>query len=185
LTATPGSGAIASVRVVRLGLFVAAVLGPSGCDRPAPPRARVPDKATLYADPGLVPTREGEQARTELAAAAEIRKLLVATTWIDDVHVDVERRDDGTTVLVGGVRSGRAPEDLERRIDGIARGVVGDTPSIVLALGEPPTAAPRRAVDIPLLLAVLGLGASLGLTIDRAWRRRRRTTPRAGTRARR
>lgn len=171
------------VIVRRAALVATVLLGLASCDRPAPPRARVPDKAALYGDAGLIPTREGEAARRELAMSAELAKVIGASGWTSDVHVDVEIGDATTSVIVGGLRNRSAPEDVEQRIAAAARAIAGDSASVTLVLGEAVTSDPPRAIDVPLLLAVLGLGASASLMIDRAWRRRRRITPRVGSRA--
>lgn len=172
--------------VVRQVAFVAwVIVGVGGCDRPSPPRARVPDKAALYGDPGLLPTREGEAARRELAMSAELAQVVAATGWIESPHVDVEIAEATTTVIVGGVRNAAAPEDLEQQVLAVAYGIAGDGATVTMVLGDADAPKPARAMDASLLLAVLGLGASLSLMIDRAWRRRRRAMQRGGSRARR
>lgn len=152
------------------------------CQPPRPAAVRTTDKAALYGDPTLVPTREGEAARRELALAAELERVLAATGWIDRVRVDVEVQGDTTIVVVGGARSPRAPFDLEPQVTGATHALVGPRANVTMLLGDAdPPSEPR--LQLPLALALLGLGASVALSLDRLWRRRRRITPRRGSRA--
>lgn len=144
------------------------------CSEPAPPRERAaPDKAALFGDATLVPSRAGEAARRELASAGEIAAVLRASGWIDRVHVDVEERET-TRVVIAGTRGASAPSELDTEIAAVVAAVLArDDAEIVLAIATPsePPVRPRR--ELPLALAALGLGASVALAIDRALRRRR------------
>jgi hypothetical protein len=160
------------------------LLGIVACGSPAARSApRTTDKAALFADPTLVPTRDGEAARRELAESGEITKAIRATSWIDDAHVDVEHAGERTRVLVGGMRTSSAPDDLDARVRDIVRAVCGDDIDLVLAIADAPTTPQRRRLDLPLGLALVGLGASIAVLADRGWRRRL-AKRRAGARAR-
>lgn len=157
----------------------------TACGAPPPSRAaRVSDKASLFADPTLVPTRDGEAARRELAESGEITQAIRATSWIEDVHVDVERATDEARVLVTGQRTATSPADLDTQLHAIARAVCGAETELVLALADAPPPSPSRRLDLPLGLALVGLGASLAVLADRSWRRRLLARRRAGSRAR-
>lgn len=142
------------------------------------------DKSSLFADPTLVPTREGEAARREIAEAGEIALALRAAGWIEGIRVDVEHHDAAVHVLVAGRIATTVPVDLESRVRSVVTSVCGPA-EITLALADPvASVAPRRRLDLPLGLALFGLGASLALVADRAWRRRVRASVRprrAGT----
>jgi hypothetical protein len=146
------------------------------CNQPAVaprPAARAPDKAELFGDPTLIPTREGEAARRELAGAGELTAVLRASGWLEQIHVDVEHGDP-IRVVVAGRRTAAAPASLVEPLDRVAAAVLGDEAELVLAIAETPPAEPRApARELPLLLAALGLGASVALLLDRSVRRRR------------
>lgn len=144
--------------------------------RPEP----LPDKAALFGDPGLVPTRAGERARRELALAGELRASLSALGF-RELHVSVTLEPRPRV----GV-SGRLPQDLadegravEAKIVTLARSLIADLEpaDVHLWLREPPRqpeAPPRRLPLLGLGLALLALGISLGVSIERAraaWRR--------------
>ncbi|MFO0633416.1 MAG: hypothetical protein U0168_11240 [Nannocystaceae bacterium] len=170
--------------MTRLALPALALL--AACSEPRSPArapARVADKAALFGDPTLVPTRQGERARLELAQAGEITRALLATGRVASVHVDVERSEGAARVLVAGAWAPSHEPD-EAGIAAIVHAVAGDDAAIALAL------APARATAtadgpplLPLLLAALGLGASGGVLLDRIARRRRRGRARRPARA--
>jgi len=178
---------------VRCAVLLAAVAG-SGCaedpppPRPLPTRA-APDKAALFGDPSLVPTRDGERARRELGQAQEIAAALGVLPAVDDARVDVElgsASTEPTRVLVVVRGQARAPRDaLTEQARTIARQVVGAEASVevlVELLPASPTPEPPP-LRWPLALALLGLGFSGGVLIDRAARARRlgaRLSPRRG-----
>lgn len=156
-------------------LVGAALLG--GCSDPTPssPRApRAPDKAELYGDAVLVPTRAGEAARAELAAAGEIAAAIEAARWIEDVHVDVEGR--ARVVIAGRIGAATDEQALRDDVTAVVDGVLGpdDARALVLAVGREREAPTRERPALPLVLATIGFGASAGIAIDRALRRRRR-----------
>ncbi|MBX7081463.1 MAG: hypothetical protein K1X88_19845, partial [Nannocystaceae bacterium] len=155
------------------------------CDAPAP--ARIADKAALFGDPTLVPTRHGERARLELAAAGEITRALLATGRLASVHVDVERSDAGARVLIAG-RWAPGHDAADAEIVAVVHAVVGASAEVALALtpaaaASPVGAAPAGPPVLPLLLAAMGLGASGGVLLDRIARRRRRGRTRRSGRA--
>lgn len=146
------------------------------CEAPA---ARVgarptPDKRSLYGDPSLVPTRAGERAREELALAGSIEAAVRARAGVGALAVEVRLptgTDPGAVVIAGQVAL--AAEGVAR----IAEGVVGpwSTGRVQVELGPAPTLAdePPRRVGWALALALIGLGAAAGVTLDR-WIARRR-----------
>lgn len=160
----------------------------------APRSTTAPDKARLFGDPTLVPTREGERARLELAAAGEIAAAITAIDAVQELHVDVEIEDDGAQVIVAGRRT-RADDDLDATVAAIADAVLAahGPVQLTLALAEFSTTAaapdqphdvtPPRSRTAALALAAMGLGASLAVFLDRLWWRRRRTSRRSRTRA--
>lgn len=156
-------------------MALALVLVAAACSEPAAqPQRAAPDKAALFGDASLVPSREGEAARRELASAGEIAAILRASGWIDRVHVDVEQAAS-IRVVIAGARTSTAPADLEAEIAAIVAGVLTrDDAEIVLAIATPPESPERPRRELPLALAALGLGASVALALDRALRRRRR-----------
>jgi hypothetical protein len=158
----------------RRATLAAVVLVATACSEPAAaPERAAPDKAALFGDPSLVPSREGEAARRELASAGEIEAVLRASGWIDRVHVDVEHGEP-IRVVIAGTRGATTPAELDEEIAAVVAGVLArDDAEIVLAIATPsePPAPPRR--EVPLAFAAVGLGASVALAIDRALRRRR------------
>ena len=180
-----------------LPLLVLAACGPRAPDDPRAkavvdsPGAAAPDKARLFGDPTLVPTREGERARLELAAAGEIAAAIVATDRLRGIHVDVEFEADGAHVVVAGRRA-QPGDDAEPAIAAIAQAVLAAHAPVHLtfAIAEPSSTpapdatdtAPPRGRTAALAVAAMGLGASLAVFLDRLWWRRRRTARR--TRAR-
>ncbi len=147
-----------------------------GCrdvDAPAPRTSVAPDKAEIYGDAVLVPTRAGEAARAELAAAGEIAAAIRAAGWIDDVHVDVEAA--GRVVIAGRIGASVDADALRDDVTTVIDGVLGanDERTLVLAVGREHDAPTRERRMIPLVLAAIGFGASAGIAIDRALRRRR------------
>lgn len=174
--------------------------------RPAP-RAAGPDKASLFGDPALMPTRAAEHARRELAVAGQLESLMRMHPGITEVRADVTLPPPaafGRRALTTHARAtvvalaSRPSPALRTEATAIARGVLGEGAGLTLTVTDPhPGDAtsttdgerggdpPRRDLDLPLALALLGLGASLGVTLDRAWARRRlRRLRRASGRAR-
>ena len=147
-------------------LLVVTAAGCGPAPTPRPPRA-LEDKAALFADASLVPTREGERIRREVALAGELRALLESTGADASSRVSVRLRD-GETPRVVAVLAGNgtvpADDDLEALVDGIV-------PGAELAVVRTPTkprSRDRRGLSLALTLAVLGLGISLGVSLERA-----------------
>lgn len=143
----------------------------SACEAPrAGEPAAAGGKAALYGDPALVPTRAGERAREELARAAAVADTLAALGAADlRVEVRLPRAGDPGAVVVVG----RAPPGLgEPEVRALVEGLCGPWSAGVVHLrwrpGEP---ARGRGGDWPLHLALVGLGASAGVTLDRLRRR--------------
>ncbi len=153
-----------------------AIVG-AGCSEPSPrPNERTaPDKAALFGDPTLVPTRAGELARRELASAGELAAVLRANGWLEHPHVDVEHAEP-IRVVIAGTRSPAAPSELDAELRRITAAVLADDGvELVLAIAEPAAPVPtERRRELPLFFAALGLGASISLLLDRSWRRRAR-----------
>ncbi len=154
----------------------------SASPRPSPP-VRVLGKQELYGDAGLVPTRAGERAREELALAASITHALRARAGEGALAVEVRlpgAGDPGAAVVTGTVAldvasaariaeavlgpwsAGRVQVELARAE---ASGVVVEP-----VAAEPVVAA--RAPSWLLAAALLGLGVSAGVSIERLRRRR-------------
>jgi hypothetical protein len=90
-------------------------------------------------------------------------------------------------VIAGRVPSNIDEDALRHDVAAIVDGVLGpdDARTLVLALGRIPAEPPARERPAwPLLFAATGFGASAGIAIDRALRRRR-LLARARTRSRR
>ena len=170
----------------RLGLVL--VLA-AGCGEPTPrtpttPDRGRPDKAELFGDPTLVPTREGERVRREVAAAREIEKALALLPAISTSRVDVELPADASgsprVLAVVRAQAGSGPDSVRASIDTIIGSVVGEQAQARIMIEEP-TAAPLPTgpdFDWPLVLGVLGLGFFAGMFVERARRLRPAAVPR-------
>ena len=156
----------------------------AGCGAPSTAPRRPPkpaaDKEALYGDPGLVPSREGERARRELATAGEIDGAVRILPGVDDVRVDVEHRPglpDAIAVVVR-LTGGSSSEAVREQVVTIVAGVAGDDAAgdaeIVVAVPTREEAPGRPELPVGLALALLGFGASVGVTADRLLRRRLR-----------
>jgi len=146
---------------------------------------RVADKAALYGDPALVPTRAGERARQELALAAAVTAAVAARADVGALVVEVRLpagADGGAVVVAGEVAL--AGEEVTR----IAEAVVGSwsfgrvavfvrSPRAGALAADGPLAAdgslaadgPRgpRGGDWRLVVALVGFGASAGIAVER------------------
>ncbi|MEM6291394.1 MAG: hypothetical protein AAGA54_09025 [Myxococcota bacterium] len=161
-------------------LALLAVLFAAGCGDPVPPRrpaqARTADKAALYGDPGLLPTRAGERARAEVALAGEIEASLALMHDVENTRATVTL-DPGDTAkaasVVVRVRADADADAVELAAMRVATSVLStDAADIDVQVSSPASASAARASDASptaplLLLAILGLGICLGLTIDR------------------
>lgn len=167
-------------------LLLGRMLG--GCGEPPPrrtPTRAAADKAALYGDAALVPTREGEQARAEVALAEELRQVLETMHAVERARVTVntDRGRPVSAVVVLRVWPQANTTGLGETVQRLAGGVLGPGPvPTEVEISAPDESDPIEDPSVPkasplLLLAILGLGISLGLTFDRTralLRRRRR-----------
>jgi hypothetical protein len=150
------------------------------CAEPPDPRslrespAAASDKRSLYGDPRLVPTREGERIRREIATASEIEQALRIALPIEALRVVVDGKDESRRAAVFL----RVPPQIEAdearaRADAVVTAIAGATIDRSIAVVVSPDAPPRpaRELGVALALALLGLGASMGVTADRLRRR--------------
>ena len=98
-----------------------------------PPRRPVPDKDALFGDPGLVPTREGERARREIALAGEIHNAIVVLPEVARARVDVELgdgEDEPTRVVVAAELRGDAGLEpaFREAVGRVVRAIAGPVP---------------------------------------------------------
>jgi hypothetical protein len=143
-----------------------------GSDRPAVSR-RGADKQSLYGDAGLVPTREGERVRRELALAGELRHAL-EQLGLTAVHVDVELREPAGVIVVGRAAANGDHAELEAAIVDFAHVLVPDASAVHVRLSpaESEIESPAPAPNWTIALVCLGLGLSLGITVERLLARR-------------
>ena len=157
------------------------------CEGPATPLVRaasVPDKARLYGDPALVPTRAGERAREELALAGSVVAALRARAGAGELAVEVRlptKDDPGAAVVTGALALDAA--SVARISEGVLGAWSAGRVQVELAppRAEVSEAAPVSVSAAPaglgwqtwlLALALLGLGVSAGVSIERLRRRR-------------
>lgn len=163
-------------------LIVAAVCAASACTaeptQRRQPTPRASDKAALYGDAALLPTRAGERARNEVALAEEIRVALESLHAVERARVTVATGERGvprSAAVVLRARRSTQPEALTASATRISRAALG-TPDLTVEvevstpdISEASPEGPRDETPSPaLLFGVLGLGISLGLTFDRA-----------------
>lgn len=158
------------------------------CTSPSPPEGvrgagrRPADKAALYGDASLVPTRAGERIRTETALAREIEQAVAVLPSVAQVRVDVElpdatprpgarTRPPAEPRVLAVVAQATPHDDAPARIEAIARAVVGPRAAVevIVEASAPPAPAPPPA-RWPLLLCVLGLGFFVGVLVERTRR---------------
>lgn len=152
-----------------------------GCVEPQQPRAvrerPRPDKASLFGDPGLVPTREGERARAELASAGEIEAALDLLDEVERVRVDVEHRGGGPPAVLVAMRAADDDVDadeLERAATRAVEVILGEGDIEVLVSRPKTSPVPSAQRPLSLIAAVfMGLGLSLGITLERIRKIRR------------
>jgi hypothetical protein len=157
------------------------LLGTAACDPPRPPAVReLRGKRELFGDPALVPTRAGERARQELALADAVASALGAL-GAEGLAVEVrlpEAGDPGAVIVAGLGPPGWG----EAEAAALVRELCGPWSAGVVRIAwrEAAPAPPRRpAGELPLYCALLGLGASAGVAVDRLRRRRARSPLRA------
>lgn len=176
-----------------LALVVALVVAPvvdAVHDESMQVAARVADKAALYGDPALVPTRAGERARQELALAAAVVAAVAARAdggapvvevrlpaGADGRGADGRGADGGAVVVAGEVAL--EVEEVVR----IAEAVVGawSVGRVAVFVRSPGAGALAAAEDRPgpagldwrLVLALVGFGVSAGIAVERLRRGRR------------
>ncbi len=161
-------------------LTTAPACAPSPRSAPARPRL---DKAAVYGDAALVPTREGERMRRQIALAGQLERAVATLSFVEAVTVDVDdTTEPARAVAVVRLQPGRAEDDeVTRTLAELGAALAPIEVRWVVqshaAGDEVPSDAPP---PWPLLIGLLGLGASLGVTIERwrkgggvqAWRRR-------------
>lgn len=144
------------------------------------PRAAHLDKQAVFGSASLVPTREGERARRELAIAGELEQAL-AQLELGPAHVDVELREPVTVIVIARVRhdqDDQADQDdqslarAEATVAQLAHAMVPELDPANLHLwlqpGHEQPAAPEPSSRTWLLmLACLGLGLSFGIAGER------------------
>jgi len=164
-----------------------------GNARRSPPSA----KATLFRAAALVPTPEGERARQELAWADSIRQALARDPALVSPWVEVRATAAGATdtprgwwepppawapahvLVVAGVAADTAEADparveLHGRIARVVTATVGPLAPAELTIElHPAPDPPRPRGATSLLFAVLGLGLSAGVVLERIRSRRR------------
>ncbi len=154
------------------------LLGLGACESrpPAQPSPRPTDKRTVFGDASLVPTREGEQARRELALAGELELALVRLGFAEP-HVDVELREPVAVVVIARQPPG-AHAAPEQTVLELATALLPELtperlhlwlqPAVVEAPAPAPAPAPRAGTPLwAIVLASIGLGASLGVFGER------------------
>jgi hypothetical protein len=164
-----------------LALLTTLALGGIGCEaptRPVPERRRA-DKRTLFADASLVPTREGERVRRELALAGELTTALELLE-LGPVHVDLELgAGHASAVVVAQLPAGADAQQLEADVLELTAAIVPTLDASQIHVWLRPSAEPPgptrnrgRSRSWALTFACLGLGLSLGVTLERARARR-------------
>jgi hypothetical protein len=166
----------ARVRPIAAALLVLVVAGCPAPERQGPARRTV-DKQSLYGDAGLVPTREGERVRRELALAGELEKA-VEQLALADVHVDVELNEPPGVIVIAQADPQADTAQLEATITAFAQVIVPGAATVHVQLrqaetgGDSPAPAPDLGRAWAIALACFGLGLSLGMTVERLLARR-------------
>jgi len=148
--------------------------------RPRHPTRPRPDKAFLYADPGLVPSRDGERARAELALTGELEAAIRVLPGVLEVRATLSLTGSGTVerglVLVRH-REDAHPDLLRARVETIETAILPEGPVTLMLEAtatthdDPELPADGRALG--LAIAFLGLGLSVGISAERLRRLRR------------
>jgi len=162
----------------------------AGCAPPPSPRSapqvrHKTSKEALFGDPSLVPTRAGERARVEIALARTIEEHLAEDPEISAVRAHVASADgkgEGPAQIVISLQGPRGGAlEQEERAREVALAILGDREAKVTidrieaprGAQEPPSAQ-VRPLSVILALALLALGASAAISVDRLRRRRSR-----------
>lgn len=162
-----------------------ALLGLLACacqvDPSTPAQQRLPgppatDKQAMFGSASLVPTREGERARRELAIAAELEQAL-AQLELGPAHVDVELHQPITAIVIARPRSDRSPAEAVALVAELVHAMIPELAPANLHVflrpipqAEPPP--PERDQPMwPSMLACLGLGLSIGVAAERLRKR--------------
>ena len=127
---------------------------PSPQPRPRPEPERAADKAALFGDPALVPTRDGERARREIASAEELRKALELLHAVERARVSIELDDDGhvkSGIVVGRARTRVGLDELRDQVGARATAMLGDTLSIEVSAPDHATTASESPGEAPRL----------------------------------
>ncbi len=155
-------------------MLAATACGEPARPGPGPGPAR-PDKAALFGDPTLVPTRDGERSRRELALAHEVEQAARLLSGLAELRVNVElpprRAPEGRPRVLAVIRPAPGTEDqaLREQVTAIARAVVDPRCDPTVLVSRPAAQTPPVAPSSwPLVLSVLGLGFCGGLLAERA-----------------
>lgn len=164
------------MRRIAVALLALCCVGCPAPERPAAPPGRAVDKHSMYGDASLVPTREGERVRRELALAGELRHAL-EQLGLTGVHVDVELHDPPGVIVVAQTTPDADRADLEAVIVDFARVLVPDAGVHVRLrttqdASEHPAPSPAGGPRWAIVFACIGLGLSVGVTLERLSARR-------------
>ena len=137
-------------------------------ERAQPQRQR--GKHELFADASLVPTREGERARRELAMAEELERLLARAEVAASVTVSLVEPTSAVVVAQTGERA-----SVEAIAHAALPGIAKERVHVMIAELDTPTPAEPGKSGVPGLALALSvaLGLSLGIALERVWQRRR------------
>jgi hypothetical protein len=160
--------------------------GTSKPSKPSKPsRPGKASKEALFGDPSLMPTRDGERARVEIALARTIEEHLAEDPRLTAVRAHVTSASGHSGGPTQVVISFRGPQEgaqaQELRARELALGILGD-PAAQVTIdrieaprgAQEPSPAQVRPLSIVLALVLLALGASAGISVDRLRRRRSR-----------
>jgi len=119
----------------------------------------------------LVPTRDGERIRGEIASAGEIELAIAALPSVVRSRVVVER---SRVLAVVHAKSETETDPLRQRVAGIIAAVAGPTLEVEIIIERDTVGSPGPGVGFtwPLMLGVLGLGFFGGTLLERARRLR-------------
>jgi hypothetical protein len=136
---------------------------------PESPRAPAsPDKASIFGSALLVPTPEGERARTELAIAGEIEKTLAAMPAVRKVRASVTMGTSCQAVLsISADASDAGIIEAAARMTVPALSGCATPPLLLLSSPPPRDDSLARPLPWPLALSLLSLGVCLGIIAER------------------